>query len=268
MRTRPSSIVLVLVTATSLAACSGASPTTADQADQGTEESVQPTPEEPTRGEFIAEADDICLASARAIAANEKQYRVDTTEKQAIRIDEETARLATERLEALEAVEPPEELADDYERYLALRRQAVRLFDESNAARKKGDQRKGRRVSAEVGRLVKRLSEVGEDIGFHACANRLTKQEERKVKANVIDYFRDPGHRTCKKLLTKGLVSRVGGLQQCAELLLPSDKVVVREVEGVDTVRAIAFIVADAYDEQVEVTLDYEGGTYKIDGYQ
>lgn len=240
-----------------------------EQPQQTTADSA-PTPEEITQEDFIAEADAICLRSAQAISETESQYTPNTTKKQSIRIEGETDKLVKERLAALEELEAPADLADDYEGYLDLRRRTLEIFEKRTVALKKNDKGEMGRLDTQIQRLVDRLSEEGREIGFFACANRLPKEAEREVIANLKEYFTEPGERTCRKLATRRLIEALAETDTpCPVALLPSKKVTVDDVGGVEGVRAEAAVVANAYnDTQIDVDLLYEKGTYRINGYE
>lgn len=237
--------------------------------DEATTDST-PTPEEMTPEDFVAEADAICLRSAVQIAETENQYTQNTTRKQSIKIEGETDKLIKERLAALEELEPPADLADDYEAYLDLRRQAVGVYGRRTAAFKKKDNDEVKKLDSQIQRLVDRLSKAGRDIGFFACANRLPRDDEREVIANLKEYFSQPSARTCKKLATERLVEALAGTETpCPVALMPSKKVSVDDIAGVEEVRAEAVVVGDAYGEtKIDVDLLYENGTYRVSGYE
>lgn len=227
------------------------------------------TPESATPEGFVAQADAICTEIARAIAKNEKQYSAKTSAKESISIDEETGVLASERYEALAVLTPPEELASDFEGYLAKRKAVLKTFEASLEARREKDTRKAKKFQSRQNALIEQVNDLGRSIGLKACANTLPPSAEREVKDNLVRYFKKPDLATCKTLSTKSLLRSIGGLPKCVDRLLASKKVTIDEINGVEGVRADAELVADAYaDTTILVGLIYEGGTYRINRYE
>lgn len=263
----PSFGVAILLTA-GTAACSGDGPGRAEP-DRQAQPSPDVTEEARTAEEFIAETDEVCRDTAEAVVANDARYSPDTTQKQSIRIEQETARLASERLEQLEAIEPPADLRDEYDEYLSLRREALRTFDRLLAAWKKDDMRRRDKLNRRLNADVERFNETGEEVGFFACANRLPQDDRKEVVNNATRYFKNPAPRVCKKVFTKDLLREIEGPDECPNLLTGSRRARVKDIGGVEGVRADAKVTVTSHPDTVfEVTLLYEDGTYKIERYE
>lgn len=261
-----------------MSACSGGSSAgdeTPPAAEDGIDESapeVEPSESAPpTEDEFIAAADSVCTESARLLVENDNRFADPKikTKKQIAELDDELLRLVAERVENLETLTAPAELSGDFDEYLQTRREAHETLEQRVSAAEAKDNKTVRKLDKRLEALVEDYTEIGTEIGFFACAERLDSAAKKEATATITEYFTKVDPATAKKTVTKLLLKVSGGPEKIIEGLLPSKKVTIRELRGVIGVRADAEVILDAYDDlTLTVTLYFEDGSYKINGYE
>lgn len=248
------------------AACAGGAEDLDQPSSEGAASSSAAAEEPLSPEQFTAQADEICITSAKSFVKNDARYTKNTTRKQSIAIEAEGVVLVRERLEALQELTPPEDLQSEWDDYMQLRAEAVRSYEALNAAFNDNNKKAQKKANARLNSDLEEINATGEAMGLVACANKLPAAEIKEVKSVLTTYFTRLD--SCQRLTTKALIESIGR-GQCASGLVASKKVKVRDVQGVEGVRANAVAVPDAYDGRgIAVSMLYEGGTYKVHGYE
>jgi hypothetical protein len=223
-------------------------------------------------GDFVAEADAICTEAARE--------SVDAYASSLEEAGEEQATLAyirglqearTREIETIEQLSSPAEQEETFDEYLRLRRASADRLGDALAAAEDEDRQGFETARAEAEAERDEADELGAQLGFAACANRLPEESEAAV-TQVIETSAtsDDAEEVCG-LGTDRFVDRFGGFERCVQAQMDSPaakSVEVSELRGADGVFASARIELLGRDDQIEtfdVNLTFEGGEWKIE---
>ena len=225
-----------------------------------------------TAKSFRRAADKICTSVAKelanydlenAYAGLDAQEALDRTR---FAVDAYTA--AADRLERLE---PPKKLASDFEQFVFLRRERLRIDEEALDAIREENQEAHRALGPRYDGNTEAQRQVGKDLGFKACAQRLSGRERSKVEAILEETFLEGDPAFCTEKYTEAFVKVIGGLETCeTEEQNPANAAASIEFEdmrGIDKVFASAVINLDgaAGPATLRVDLLYDDGVYKRD---
>lgn len=117
-----------------------------------------------SRDEFVAEATAICTRAEERLDELDVPTGVDELEAYARDAREITA----EGVDDLRALEPPEELEDGFERYLASGDEVVGLLEELEGAAADGDEAEARRLAERIAESAD-AQEAARAAGIPAC---------------------------------------------------------------------------------------------------
>lgn len=225
-------------------------------------------------GDFVADADAVCVDAAREIAdlflALEAPPLDEKTTVAAYRDILPVQELA---LVDLQELEPPADLSADYEQYLSLRQQGIDARQEAVDASEQGDSKGFEAAASEIGRLVEELEKAAEELGLEACSNILPEDDVAAVEAVEEEAAAaDDPTIFCEIFLPQGLIQFYGSddPQKCIDDPKSDDpvEVEVQEVSGVDDVVAFAVIefpeLKGGNRGPFEDTLYYVDGEWKV----
>jgi hypothetical protein len=223
--------------------------------------------------DFIAEADAACTDSTREINELYAQEGTPQSFEEAVALGAKRLPISEEAVEKVSAIEAPDDLADDFDEYLAQREQYLDLLRQQQQAGEAGDQASFDQLNAELGETSDAADAAGEQVGLEACALVLPEDQVDEVTAVVEDTATtgDPAH--CTEDYTENYVESSGGRAACEEGEQDPnnqlDSIEVTEVKGVDEV--YAFVIATATggpidgSQEVQIDLVFEDGRWKID---
>jgi hypothetical protein len=118
-----------------------------------------------TREELIEEADATCAEFDQQIEDVPEPESLDDIE----RYVQEIRPIVEEGTDELDALEPPEDLADEYDEWIEATRSGVERFDELEEAAASGDEQRIQEVFEDVGTGGEDADRLAEEIGFQEC---------------------------------------------------------------------------------------------------
>jgi hypothetical protein len=119
-----------------------------------------------TREELIEEADATCAEFDRRIEDVQEPESLEDIEGYL----QEIRPIVEEGTDELDALEPPEELADEYDDWIAATRSAVDRFDELEEAAASGDEQRIQEVFQEAGQ-GEEADRLAQELGFQECGS-------------------------------------------------------------------------------------------------
>lgn len=118
-----------------------------------------------TREELIEQADATCADFDAQLEEIDEPTGLDDVE----RYVKEVRPVVEEGTNELAELEPPEELQDEYDDWIAAMRSSVDQFDELEEAAASGDEQRIQEVFESVGQGGDEADRLAEDIGFQEC---------------------------------------------------------------------------------------------------
>ncbi|MGH3013943.1 MAG: hypothetical protein ACRDOP_13385 [Gaiellaceae bacterium] len=119
-----------------------------------------------TREELIEEADATCADFDRQIEEIDEPESLDDIE----RYVQEIRPIVEEGTDELDALEPPEELRDEYDQWIEETRSAIDRFDELEEAAASGDEQRIQEVFQDAGE-GEEADRLAEEMGFQECGS-------------------------------------------------------------------------------------------------
>lgn len=120
-----------------------------------------------TREELIEEADATCAEFDQQIEDVQEPESLDDIE----RYVQEIRPIVEEGTDELEALEPPEELEDEYADWIEATRSGVDRIDELEDAAASGDEQRIQEVLQGAGEGGEEANRLAEEIGFQECGD-------------------------------------------------------------------------------------------------
>lgn len=222
--------------------------------------------------EFIAEADAGCVETSRESNELYAKEGLPASFEEDVELLEKRLPISEEGVERASTVEPPEELADDYDEYLAERETFIDLLRQQLQVGQAGDEAAYIEFRGRLEDSSDVIDEAGRWVGLGACAQVLPEEQAEDVRAVIEDTATtgDPAH--CTEDYTENYVEAGGGLEQCksgeSEAENQAESVEISDVKGVDEVYAIATAMptgGSADGQELLVELVFEDGRWKID---
>lgn len=225
--------------------------------------------------DFVAEVDAICADTAHRVSdlyaaegAPDSNAELESFSKKRVPISERAQ-------EQAKAIEPPEELAGEYDTYLAARQKIVDLVLEQGKAAAAGDGRRAIEIDGELSAANEAAIAPAGELGLVTCAGRLPAEQEEEV-ATVLERVQltsDPAQ--CSEDYTDNIVEGAGGLSACEQAERRGDpgqpdSIEITSIEGTDHLTASAKTTASGgkFDGRVtEISLVYEDGRWKVDEF-
>ena len=118
-----------------------------------------------SREELISQADAICAEYEQRTEELEQPQDLDDVEQ----FVGETRTLIQEGIDELRELEPPEELADDYNEWISQNEENLRLLEDLEAAAAAGDQAEVQELLTEAQEAGARADRLAGDMGFEEC---------------------------------------------------------------------------------------------------
>jgi hypothetical protein len=125
-------------------------------------------PEDSTAAAVIARGDEICAEARSEVAALRGQE--PRTPEEAARLTEGVISTYEREIADLEALEPPPELADDLDRYVAARERALGPLREGLEAARAGDARAYAKAQAAAAAGQVERTRLARAVGFRECS--------------------------------------------------------------------------------------------------
>jgi len=220
--------------------------------------------------EFRSDADEICTDAAEQTNEVLNELGVAQSVEDDVAITEALLPIREESLSQLEDLDPPRKLRSDYEDFLSLTEERIANDEAFLEAAAAGDQDAIESLTAEVQELGADRREVGRALGFKACAEKLPKKEEKKVRAVMEETVTEADPAFCTEKYTENFVESVGGLEACetaeSDPANAADSIEIESVRGIAKIYAIVVLVPEGgpNDGQAgEFELVYVDGVYK-----
>ena len=119
-----------------------------------------------TREQLVEEADATCREFDQRVEEVDEPESLDDVE----RYIQEIRPIVEEGTDELDALEPPEELEDDYDQWIEETRSAVDRFDELEEAAASGDEQRIQEVFQDVGE-GEEADRLAQELGFQECGS-------------------------------------------------------------------------------------------------
>jgi hypothetical protein len=137
--------------------------------------------DELSEAEFLARGDEICTTAHEGFADAQSKASGQTP-SEAVALTDDLIEIAEQELADIEALDPPEELADDVDRYLAARERGLETLREGRAAAEKADIFEYESAQAKMARGQAKRLELARAVGFSECST--LDPSEQAVKAD------------------------------------------------------------------------------------
>ena len=220
--------------------------------------------------DFTAQADAICVDSAERINAVFAEQGTPADAEEAAAVDAALLDSRVQEIEALEALEPPEDLAGGYEDFVAARSE-IRAGEElRQAANEQGDQQAAEDAAAYIDEAFAAADDAAEDIGLEACAGILPTDEEDAARAAAEQFFTAATAeelKTACEQATDAYIDAIGGLEVCHEPGEPTT-IEISDVSGVSGITAEVSFVPNGGPEDgqdLRAFFVYQDGEWKVD---
>jgi hypothetical protein len=119
-----------------------------------------------SREELVQEADATCREFDRRVEEIDEPEGLDDIE----RYLQEIRPIVEEGTDELDALEPPEELQDEYDRWIQETRSAIAWFDELEEAAASGDEQRIQEVFQDAGE-GEEANRLAQELGFQDCGS-------------------------------------------------------------------------------------------------
>jgi hypothetical protein len=120
-----------------------------------------------TREELVEEADATCADFDQRIEEIDEPESPEDIE----RYVQEIRPIVEEGTDELDALQPPEELEDDYDQWIQETRSAIDMFDELEEAAASGDEQRIQEVLQGAGEGGEEADRLAQELGFQECGS-------------------------------------------------------------------------------------------------
>jgi hypothetical protein len=120
-----------------------------------------------TRDELVEEADATCAEFDRRVEDVREPESLEDIEGYL----QEIRPIVEEGTDELAALEPPEELADEYDEWIEATRSGVDRFDELEEAAASGDEQRIQEVLQSLGEGGEEADRLAQELGFQECGS-------------------------------------------------------------------------------------------------
>jgi len=121
-----------------------------------------------TEEEFAARGDEICRAAQEQVA--EVQRDPPASREDSIRFTEELIAVFEDEIAELEALEPPDDRGEAFDRYMEARRETVELLEQGRDAAEENDAEGYADAQAEVAAGQVERAELAQEAGLSGCS--------------------------------------------------------------------------------------------------
>jgi hypothetical protein len=228
--------------------------------------------EQPAPGEFVAEADAVCLDTARKVARARGDTDVPQSPAQAATVIDAELPARIEGLSRLQELEAPEQLASTWAQFVALAEQRVVVQEQGLAAAQREDEAAFADYQLRFERFSDSLAEVGGALGLEACAELLPPAGQRDVAEAVEKLLTsfDSG-RVCDEVVTERFIEAFyGNRQSCVDTRPAPTAVSLKLLDSGGVASTYAFVDVEVTDflgvkRQIRVELAFEDHAWKVD---
>jgi hypothetical protein len=119
-----------------------------------------------SRDELVSEADAVCARYEQELDELAEPRNVEDVE----RLAEEAKPIIEDGLDELRELEPPEELADEYDEWISQNEESVDVLDELREAASEGDVQRIQDVLQEAQQAEREADELARELGLQDCA--------------------------------------------------------------------------------------------------
>ena len=228
--------------------------------------------EETDPGEFVADADAICLDTARDVAKAREDSDVPESPAQAQEVIDGELPARIEGLARLQELEPPEQLAGNWATYMAFEEERIATLEQGLTAAEREDAEAFARYQVRFERLSDKVAETGELLGLQACAELLPPAGQRDVAEAVEKLLTSfDSERVCGEVVTDRFIDAFyGNLQECIDTRPAPTAVSLELLDSGGVASTYAFVDVEVTDflgvkRQLRVELVFNGDTWKID---
>jgi hypothetical protein len=120
-----------------------------------------------SREEFLSEADSICTEYDRRIQEIDEPQSIDDIERYA----DEAKPVIEEGMSELRELEPPNDLQEQWDEYIASSQESVEYLDELRQAGAAGDPARIQEIAQEVSQKNEEADRLARDLGLQDCTD-------------------------------------------------------------------------------------------------
>jgi hypothetical protein len=120
-----------------------------------------------SRQEFLSEADSICAEYDQRIQEIDEPQSIDDVERYA----DEAKPVIEEGMTELRELEPPDELQEQWNEYIASSEESVEYLDELRQAGAEGDPARIQEIAQEVSEKNEEADRLARDLGLQDCTD-------------------------------------------------------------------------------------------------
>ena len=156
-----------------------------------------------TTDEFVAEVEEYCIERSQVTVEALTEIggpRAPLDTEQQIEQTQVTVPITEETVAGFDQFEAPEEVADQWEEFVSLRQDAIELGPDALEAAENDDLKAYQRALDQSAELRDESNAVGEEIGFTACAGKLTPEDEEAVTAVIEEVETEATPEQCTEL--------------------------------------------------------------------
>jgi hypothetical protein len=228
--------------------------------------------EEPDPGEFVADANQICLDTARKVAKARADTDAPRSPAQAATVIDGELPVRIEGLARLQELEPPEQLAASWATYVALQEERISAQEMGLAAAERDDPEAFADYQVRFERLSDNLAEAGGALGLETCAELLPPAGQRDV-AEVVEKLLTSfdSVRVCEEAVTERFIEAFyGDVEECIDARPAPDAVSLKLLDSGGVASTYAFVDVEVTDflgekRQIRVELTFDDGAWKVD---
>jgi hypothetical protein len=154
--------------------------------------------------EFIAEVDAVCTQTSEEIEALYAESGDPSNVSQLDALLAKRLPISEQAQEQVEAIEPPDELADEYDQYLSQRREFISLLQEQKQAAERGDDARAAELDREIAKAGQGHTLTAGELGLEFCAGKPVADDEAFAaelddvclpnRRRVVDLFEQRGN--------------------------------------------------------------------------
>jgi hypothetical protein len=221
---------------------------------------------------LLADAEANCIANGEGRA----QIHLSTPPPRSAKAEAALTTAIVERnrqdLEGLQALTAPEEIAAEWERFLAPREQLIEINERAAGAYAEHGYGAGNRAGAPGAAVDARENEAADELGLAACAENLPPEQDRLARetAELVQTGTDP-KRICEEVFLPDYLDSLGGsapdCQRYFERSEVADSIEVEDVQGTEdgVAQVVAVDAGGPYDgERVTATMVYDDGIWRV----
>ncbi len=225
-------------------------------------------------GDFASDADAVCTEQAVRVNAVLMDGGTPTSGAEAATRSARLLPIERDAVTRLRAIEAPDGAAGDaYRNFVGARALALRLTGRQGRAARRGAGAGYGAIGARRQRVVSDADRSARRAGLLACAERLSLDQARAVRAAIAEIATSPDPELCAEAFTANFVrSQFGDPGECRRRQRQpgsaARSVAIGELRGIDGVYALAAIVprgGDSGGQRMQLGMLYEDGAYRAD---